>query len=116
MADSRYRETRPKPARSPLEKTIQANIIRYLRGQGAVVDNNVGTAFGQAGRLDLTVCWEGRYITIEVKRPGEQPTLLQRREIERVKAAGGVAIVAYSVGDVAALLECLARNNEGEAK
>jgi hypothetical protein len=39
-------------------------------------------------------------LAIEVKRPGESPTPAQRRFLEAVMRAGGVAFVATSVEDV----------------
>jgi hypothetical protein len=40
---------------------------------------------------------------VEVKRPGNKPTLAQEELLQNVREQGGIAIVAYSVTD----LECL---------
>jgi hypothetical protein len=42
-----------------------------------------------------------RFLAIEVKRPGENPTPEQQAFLERVKRAGGLGFVARSVDDVA---------------
>lgn len=42
----------------------------------------------------------GQFLAIEVKRPGEKPTLDQQAFLQAVKANGGIAFVAHSVDDV----------------
>jgi len=42
----------------------------------------------------------GHFLAVECKRPGEQPTADQTGFIDRVRKAGGVAFVAWSVDDV----------------
>lgn len=46
-----------------------------------------------ASTLDCLVCFCGRFIAIETKAPGKKPTDRQRLIIEKIRAAGGVAIV-----------------------
>jgi len=48
---------------------------------------------------------DGKFLAIEVKRPGRKPTERQRQFLEQVEAAGGIALVAYSVEDVAKKLK-----------
>lgn len=43
---------------------------------------------------------DGRFLAVEVKAPGEDPTPAQRAFIDRVNAAGGVAFVARGAEDV----------------
>ena len=50
----------------------------------------------------MTIYGWARFIALEVKRPGEKPTLEQQAFLDTVKAAGGIAICARSVSDVAA--------------
>ena len=42
----------------------------------------------------------GQFIAIEVKRPGQKPTLDQQAFLAAVKANGGIAFVATSIDDV----------------
>lgn len=46
-----------------------------------------------ASTLDCLVCFCGRFIAIETKAPGKKPTDRQRMIIEKIRAAGGVALV-----------------------
>ena len=91
------------PARK--ESSTQTAIIRYLRRVGAVVYNNHGSGYTGAGRPDLVACCRGRFIAIEVKREGEQPTKIQLYELDMIRASGGLAFAAWSVADVKQKLE-----------
>lgn len=46
----------------------------------------------------------GRFVAIEVKRPGGKASKLQIAQLKRIEAAGGLAILAESVEDVIAYL------------
>jgi hypothetical protein len=48
--------------------------------------------YGKSGVPDILVCLAGRWISIEVKRQGKQPTAVQLRRMEAISAAGGTAL------------------------
>jgi hypothetical protein len=52
------------------------------------------------GISDILGIWKGRFLAIEIKRPGGQLTVEQQRFLDRVKIEGGVSFVARSVDDV----------------
>jgi hypothetical protein len=58
--------------------------------------------FGEKGMADIIGVLKpsGRYVAIEVKRPGEQPTPEQEAFLREVADCNGIAIVARSVQDV----------------
>ena len=59
------------------------------------------------GKADLTICYLGRYIEIEVKRPGGKQKPEQKlQELETI-AAGGVYWLVYSLDDVIKNMEKL---------
>lgn len=87
-----------------VERAIVAAIIRYLRAQSAYVIKVHGGPFGTRGEADIHACMSGRFIAIEVKRPGQKPTPLQLARLAQIAAAGGLAFVATSVADVAQML------------
>ena len=98
------------------EGALMRRIMLALSEAGARVwRNNVGFAtykngvvvkygIGNPGGSDLIGLYNGRFLAIEVKNPGENPTAGQVRFIEGIKAAGGVAGVARSVEDAITLL------------
>lgn len=54
----------------------------------------------EKGVSDIIACHEGKYVAIEIKRPGRKPSKDQADFLERVKESGGVAFVATCVEDV----------------
>ena len=52
------------------------------------------------GISDIIGIYGGKYMAIEVKRAGQNPTDKQQQFLDRVNYEGGIAFVAYSVQDV----------------
>lgn len=44
-------------------------------------------------QLDCVICVLGRYIAIECKAPGKEPTALQDSTIKKIRAAGGTVFI-----------------------
>lgn len=100
--------------KAPLEKDIQRTIRDYLSLLGALPIRMNSGAFGGEhkgkrwyvrlndldGCPDLIVCLSGRFVAVEVKRPGEKPTDKQTAALDAIRRAGGLAFVARSVDDV----------------
>jgi Holliday junction resolvase len=49
--------------------------------------------FGRAGVPDIIGCYKGFFFAIECKAGSNKTTALQDRELEKIREAGGVAIV-----------------------
>ena len=64
-------------------------IKKYLVSIGAWYFCPFMAGFGKAGVADIIACIDGRFWSIEVKRPGKQPTVLQARRLTEVRKAGG---------------------------
>ena len=47
--------------------------------------------------LDILVCYQGRFVGIECKRPGAKPTARQLLTMQAIEAAGGQVYVIDSV-------------------
>lgn len=79
------------------------------------VDTTRGVRYGLAvGSADLigivrTASGVGRFLALEVKRPGERPTAEQRKWLAVVNRAGGVAVVVRSVEDAIKAIELARR-------
>lgn len=93
------------------ENNIQRAIIQYLGIRHFCWRNNTGGfrdhrdhfyQFGKVGSGDILGVKKptGQFFSIEVKRRGKKPTDHQMAFMEKVKAAGGIAVVAYDVQDV----------------
>lgn len=84
----------------PRESTIQTDIIDWLRKQGAYTYNTIGSAYTQRDTPDLLVCWQGKFIGVEVKRPGKDATDGQERELQKIAHAGGMIAVPHSLEEL----------------
>ena len=82
------------------EATILDAIVRWLKANGAIALRvNSGHVFNgaPAGTSDIVCCWRGRFVAIEVKAGNNQPTEKQKAFLNKVIAAGGIALVANSL-------------------
>lgn len=86
----------------PLKETqITRQIKQVIFNSGGFPIKIAGGPYQRPGIADLLVCLDGRFVAIEVKRPGVGVlTPLQEQFLHDVRAAGGIAFVAYSVDDV----------------
>lgn len=87
------------------EKRIENQIKQYLDSIGAWHIKTHGNMFSKAGTPDLIGSLRGRFIAIEVKRPGGVVSPLQKAHLKLIRQAGGVAFVAYSLEDVKHILK-----------
>ena len=85
-----------------LERDVVTAIKRYL----ASLDSDVffwkehGGPYGTSGVPDIICCYKGSFLGLEVKLPTGRLTELQKRAINRINRAGGVARRVESVEDV----------------
>lgn len=94
----------------PLEKTVVNKIREALKVAGVKwIMKTHGSPYQQSGVPDLLCIAPvtGRLVGIEVKRPGGtwKVTELQKKQIENIREAGGVAGVATSAEEALQLLE-----------
>ena len=96
------------------ESEIQKSILDLLRLKRCLVfkHRNVGIfkqstgtyiplAFGEKGISDIIGCTpSGRFLAIEVKKPGGRVSPEQQEFINNVNRLGGIAILAFSLDDV----------------
>jgi hypothetical protein len=89
----------------PLERSLLATISRRLKklqqaDPTLVWRKRHGTSFGIAGDPDLYGVWGGVPWTMELKRPGEEPTALQRVRLEEWRRAGAWVGVVSSTAEL----------------
>ena len=98
------------------ENSIQAAIIEYLKGNpkkgiagigGWWLNFHGGSVYMPRGIPDIIGCYNGLFVAIEVKRPGEKPRKIQEYTMQLLRKAGAKTCVAYSVEDVKKLIERL---------
>ena len=99
------------------EHAIQLQIIEYLKLQFPAFycwRNNSGAyqtqkghyvQFGKKGSADIIgISPDGRFVALEVKKPGEKPKEHQKEFLEEILTRGGIAGVVTSIEDVKLLL------------
>ena len=76
----------PESTSTPLESKIQLKIIDAIKKEfpGAVVIKLSGGEYQRAGIPDLYVAVNGVDVWIEIKRPGADTTMLQKKFLERL--------------------------------
>jgi Holliday junction resolvase len=75
------------------ESKVKAQVKALLDEYGAYhFPPNMG-GYGRSGIPDIIACCKGRFVAVECKAGGNKPTALQLRELDRIKAAGGIALV-----------------------
>lgn len=89
-----------------LESAIVKDICNYLKTlDKCFFWKEHGGMYGTAGIPDIIVCCKGKFIALEVKRPGRKLTKLQEKTIKDIKAAEGKAYVVSSVDEVKEIME-----------
>lgn len=89
------------------EGKVKAKIKAYLKSLGVWSCTPVGSMYMSAGVPDILCCWQGYFVGIEVKAPGNEgrTTALQDFQLDAIQKAGGIAIVASAVADVEAIFK-----------
>ena len=89
-----------------LERDIVAAIKRYLASLGSDVFfwKEHGGPFGTSGVPDIICCYKGRFLGLEAKLPGGKLTELQKRALDKINRAGGIARRVESVDDARAVI------------
>ena len=89
-----------------LERDVVAAIKKYLASLGSDVFfwKEHGGPYGTSGVPDIICCYKGRFLGLEVKLPSGKLTELQKRAIEKINRAGGIACRVESVEDVRAVI------------
>lgn len=73
------------------EKFEKDDICKWLDRIGAWYFKPATGGFGKSGVPDIVGCYRSCFFSIEVKREGKEPTVLQWRRINEITEAGGIA-------------------------
>jgi len=75
------------------EKKVKEKVVAVLKMEEVYYFFPATHGYGRSGVPDIIACVNGHFLGIECKANGNKPTALQIREIERIHASGGAAIV-----------------------
>jgi hypothetical protein len=90
-------------ARIPRESSIQRTVMKALAAMypHACVRKRHGSVFATSGDPDVYALIAGVHVELELKRPGESPTILQQARLTQWGRAGAHAAVIHSAGELA---------------
>ena len=81
------------------EKNFENRIKDWMEERGSwFIKYWGGAAYTKKGIPDLLCCLDGYFFGLEVIADNGKPTLLQLRNLERIRAAGGYGILLYPKG------------------
>jgi hypothetical protein len=89
------------------EVKVKRLVVAQLKALGAYYFYPVMGGYGASGVPDIVGCYKGRFFGIECKAGKNRPTDLQKKNLEQIIGAGGLALVVNedNVAKVAELLE-----------
>jgi len=71
------------------EGKVKDKIKKILKANNIYFAMPMGTGFGNAGVPDFLCCFDGKFVAIEAKANGGQPTALQLKNMKDIEASGG---------------------------
>lgn len=88
------------------EGLVKKKIKEILKELGCYSFSPIGGAYSQNGVPDIVGCLHGIFFGIEAKAGKGKTTALQDRELQRIRDAGGVAMIVNeeNVGELKTLL------------
>ena len=88
------------------EQKVQDAIMKYIKAIGGlpIKQNQIGI-YGQAGVPDILACIKGKFVAIEVKKPGEKPKPHQVAFIDAINKKGGLAFYSDNLDKVKDVLK-----------
>lgn len=97
------------------EALVKKRVRAVLQAYGVYEFSPVTGGYGKSGVPDIICCYMGKFLAIECKANGGKPTALQLREMDRIREAGGIAIIVdeHTIDYVAAVLETIKERTSG---
>lgn len=91
----------------PFESSIVQGILDYLNSLPECIAEKTKGDSTSSGRADISGCYKGRALRIEVKTPDNKNVASKKQELDLKKwfSAGAIVCVAYSVSYVHRMIE-----------
>lgn len=95
------------------ESKLSREIQNAIRARGGFCFKVHGGPLTMAGVTDIVGCYRGKSLWLETKMPeGDDPTPIQRRRHQQIRAAQGIAVVVRSVADAHAVMDAIDRSED----
>ena len=92
------------------EGRVKAQVKKVLEAAGAWYFMPVSNGMGRHGIPDFIACHKGEFLAIETKAGKGRTTALQQRELDRIEAIGGRALVVTDDPTTMQALEAVLAN------
>lgn len=89
------------------ETRLQQRIQKLIKRRGGYVNKNHGSMISEPGIADLTVCYRGIYLALEVKEGDNTPSAEQGIHARNVWKAGGICAVTWTIEEAETVLNIL---------
>lgn len=97
-----------------IEKSVENKIKKYLFSKGIYHFKVHGSKFMVKGIPDLVCCHKGKFLGIEVKRPGNLSGQSKEQEVHErnILKSGGIYLLVDDVNDVINYIESMEKDDE----
>lgn len=92
------------------ETSLQERIQKLIEARGGYVNKNWGSMISKPGIADLTACYKGLYLALEVKVGDNKPTPAQGIHARKVDKALGITAAVWSTEEVEKILDIIDKN------
>jgi hypothetical protein len=75
------------------ESKVKAAVVKFLKAWDVYYFFPATHGYGRSGVPDIICCVNGKFLAIECKAGKNEPTELQKREIQNIQKARGIAVV-----------------------
>lgn len=91
----------------PFESSITQGILNYLNSLPECIAEKTKGDSTSSGRADISGCYKGRALRIEVKTPDNKnvASKKQRLDLQKWLASGAIVCIAYSVPYVQRMIQ-----------
>ena len=95
------------------EVKVKKKVVAILKEYRAYYFYPVTGGYGGSGVPDIVGCYRGTFFGIECKAGNNKPTALQQKNLDNIKAMGGVALVINedTLEDVRIMMQGIERND-----
>ena len=77
------------------EKTFENKVKKFLESEGAHFVKFFANSYTKSGVPDILACVNGYFVGVEVKSQQGKPSELQIYNVNKIREAGGFAMVLY---------------------
>ena len=95
------------------EVKVKKKVVAILKEYRAYYFYPVTGGYGGSGVPDIVGCYRGTFFGIECKAGNNKPTALQQKNLDNIKAMGGIAMVVNedNIEDVHIMMQGIERND-----